>query len=176
MNKKLFAPITSLVLLSTLSVGVTYALFTSNASSAVNINAGTVKVDYSSTLDLAESRYEDNDAFDAKLAAQGTDFDAIFENGGTAKIENADSTTITLDRLAPMDKVVLTTKAKKKYTDIVFNDGDFIVFGPERRGLPAEYVTRDTAITIPMREGQRSLNLSNSVAITLYEVIRQIGL
>ena len=70
----------------------------------------------------------------------------------------------------------LTTKSKKKYTDIEFKEGDFIVFGPETRGLPQEYVTKDTAITIPMREGQRSLNLSNSVAITLYEVIRQIGL
>ena len=67
----------------------------------------------------------------------------------------------------------LTTKSKKKYTDIQFKDGDFIVFGPETRGLPQEYVTRDTAITIPMKEGQRSLNLSNSVAIVAYEVIRQ---
>jgi len=70
----------------------------------------------------------------------------------------------------------LTTKAKNKYTDIKYKDGDFIVFGPETRGLPTEYVTKETAVTIPMREGQRSLNLSNSVAITLYEVIRQIGL
>ena len=70
----------------------------------------------------------------------------------------------------------LTTKSKKKYTDIKFQEGDFIVFGPETRGLPQEYVTKETAVTIPMKEGQRSLNLSNSVAITLYEVIRQIGL
>ncbi len=66
----------------------------------------------------------------------------------------------------------LTTKTKRKYTDIEFKDGDFIVFGPETRGLPQEYVTSDTALTIPMREGQRSLNLSNSVAIVAYEVIR----
>ena len=70
----------------------------------------------------------------------------------------------------------LTTKTKRKYTDIQFKEGDFIVFGPESRGLPAEYVTSQTALTIPMREGQRSLNLSNSVAIVAYEVIRQIGL
>lgn len=69
----------------------------------------------------------------------------------------------------------LTTKSKKKYTDIEFKDGDFIVFGPESRGLPQEYVTRDTAITIPMKEGQRSLNLSNSVAITAYEALRQLN-
>ena len=70
----------------------------------------------------------------------------------------------------------LTTKTKRKYTDIEFQEGDFIVFGPESRGLPAEYVTAETALTIPMKEGQRSLNLSNSVAIVAYEMIRQLGL
>lgn len=69
-----------------------------------------------------------------------------------------------------------TTKSKKKYTDIEFKDGDFLVYGPETRGLPQEYVTRETAVTLPMKEGQRSLNLSNSVAVGVYEVIRQIGL
>lgn len=67
----------------------------------------------------------------------------------------------------------LTTKSKKKYTDIQFEDKVFLVFGPESRGLPQEYVTRDSAITIPMVKGERSLNLSNSVAIVTYEVIRQ---
>ena len=61
----------------------------------------------------------------------------------------------------------LTTKSKKLYTDVKYNEGDFVVFGPESRGLPKEYVTRDTAVTLPMKEGQRSLNLSNSVAITV---------
>ena len=70
----------------------------------------------------------------------------------------------------------LTTKTKRKYTDIEFQEGDFIVFGPESRGLPAQYVTAQTALTIPMKEGQRSLNLSNSVAIVAYEMIRQLGL
>ena len=70
----------------------------------------------------------------------------------------------------------LTTKSKKLYTDVVYKEGDFIVFGPESRGLPSEYVTQYTAVTIPMKEGQRSLNLANSVAITAYEVIRQNGL
>ena len=70
----------------------------------------------------------------------------------------------------------LTTKSKKLYTDTTFQDGDFLVFGPETRGLPDIYVKDKNAITIPMVEGQRSLNLSNSVAITLYEAIRQNGL
>lgn len=70
----------------------------------------------------------------------------------------------------------LTTKSKKLYTDVQYKDGDFLVFGPESRGLPQEYVTQETAVTLPMKEGQRSLNLSNSVAITVYEVIRQNGI
>ena len=70
----------------------------------------------------------------------------------------------------------LTTKSNKKYTDIDFKENDFIVFGPESRGLPQKYVEDINAITIPMLEGQRSLNLSNSVAIVAYEVIRQNGL
>ena len=56
----------------------------------------------------------------------------------------------------------LTTKSKRVYTDFKFQENDFIVFGPESRGLPQEYVTQETAITIPMKEGQRSLNLSNN--------------
>ena len=70
----------------------------------------------------------------------------------------------------------LTTKTDKVYTDIKFKDGDVLVFGPETRGLPEKYVTDKNALTIPMKEGQRSLNLSNSVAIVAYEGIRQIGL
>lgn len=70
----------------------------------------------------------------------------------------------------------LTTKSKKLYTDIQYKEGDFLVFGPESRGLPQEYVTQSAAITLPMKEGQRSLNLSNAVAITVYEVIRQNGI
>ena len=70
----------------------------------------------------------------------------------------------------------LTTKTDKLYTDTKFQDGDFIVFGPETRGLPEKYVKDEHALTIPMKEGQRSLNLSNSVAIVAYEVIRQNGI
>lgn len=86
----------------------------------------------------------------------------------------------TMDELIEANKganfYYLTTKTKRKYTDIEFKEGDFIVFGPESRGLPERYVTSQTALTIPMKEGQRSLNLSNSVAIVAYEHIRQLGL
>lgn len=71
----------------------------------------------------------------------------------------------------------LTTKSKKSFFDVQFKEGDFLVFGPETRGLPEGLLKEnpDTAITIPMLEGQRSLNLSNSVSIVLYEAIRQGG-
>lgn len=69
----------------------------------------------------------------------------------------------------------LTTKSKVLYTSKKYNKGDFFVFGPETRGLPEPllFSNPDTAVTIPMVEGQRSLNLSNSVAIVVYEAIRQ---
>ena len=66
--------------------------------------------------------------------------------------------------------------AIKEIAEFVKSVGGEAVYGPESRGLPKEYVTRDTAVTLPMKEGQRSLNLSNSVAITVYEVIRQNGI
>ena len=70
-----------------------------------------------------------------------------------------------------------TTKSKNKYTNAEFKKGDFFVFGPESRGLSEEllFSNPEKCITIPMKEGQRSLNLSNSVAIVVYEAIRQNG-
>ena len=72
----------------------------------------------------------------------------------------------------------LTTKYPKNYTEINFQEGDFVVFGPESRGINEKNLTGNSqkCITIPMKEGQRSLNLSNSVAIVIYEARRQIGL
>lgn len=70
-----------------------------------------------------------------------------------------------------------TTKATKRYSDVSFRDGDFLVFGKETKGLPPELIEAnpETAIRLPMRtEHVRSLNLSNSVAIMLYEALRQL--
>ena len=68
-----------------------------------------------------------------------------------------------------------STHAHNRYTDTAFQDGDFLVFGKETAGLPKELLRKnaDHAIRIPMGESQRSLNLSNSVAIVLYEALRQ---
>jgi len=70
-----------------------------------------------------------------------------------------------------------TTKATKRYSDVQFQDGDFLVFGKETKGLPPELIAAnlETSIRLPMRtEHVRSLNLSNSVAIMLYEALRQL--
>ncbi|MGL4358771.1 MAG: tRNA (cytidine(34)-2'-O)-methyltransferase [Cetobacterium sp.] len=68
-----------------------------------------------------------------------------------------------------------TTKTTQKYSDVKYGPNDFIVFGPESRGIPAEIreANTETCITIPMIKMGRSLNLSNSAAIVLYEALRQ---
>ena len=70
---------------------------------------------------------------------------------------------------------LLSTKSQKSYTDVNYEEDTYIIFGPETRGLPEDYILDnfDRAVRIPMREGLRSLNLSNSVAIVAYEVERQ---
>jgi tRNA (cytidine/uridine-2'-O-)-methyltransferase len=69
----------------------------------------------------------------------------------------------------------LSTKGKIKYTDVKFEDNCFLVFGKETKGLPEDllYSNYDRCIRIPMYKDLRSLNLSNSVAIVLYEALRQ---
>lgn len=68
-----------------------------------------------------------------------------------------------------------TTKAHKSYTDVKFNDNDYIMFGKESAGIPEEILSQneDACIRIPMANNERSLNLSNSVAIILFEALRQ---
>ena len=68
-----------------------------------------------------------------------------------------------------------TTKAKRSYTDVSFGPDDFIMFGKESAGIPEDilYNNQETAVRIPMINDIRSLNLSNSVAIVLYEALRQ---
>ncbi len=68
-----------------------------------------------------------------------------------------------------------TTKAKRKYTDAEYPGRVFIVFGKETKGLPEEllYENPEKCVRIPMRDTLRSLNLSNSVAVAVYEVLRQ---
>ncbi|MEQ1764127.1 MAG: tRNA (cytidine(34)-2'-O)-methyltransferase [Pyrinomonadaceae bacterium] len=72
--------------------------------------------------------------------------------------------------------VYLTTKSVLPYTDWQFKESDFLVFGPETRGLPIDLLTKNSAssLTIPMTNPNvRSLNLATSVGIVLFEAIRQ---
>lgn len=72
----------------------------------------------------------------------------------------------------------ITTKGATRYTDVAFQAGDVFVFGPESRGLPAEIREKfipEQRIRLPMQPESRSLNLSNSAAVLIYEAWRQNG-
>jgi tRNA (cytidine/uridine-2'-O-)-methyltransferase len=70
------------------------------------------------------------------------------------------------------------TAGQRLYSDVRYRDGDALLFGPESRGLPdrvLRHVGNENVVRIPMLEGNRSLNLSNSAALVLYEAWRQLG-
>ena len=71
----------------------------------------------------------------------------------------------------------LSTKAPRSYAEARFEDGCYLFFGKETRGLPEDFLEahRPSCIRLPMRVEARSLNLSNSVAITVYEALRQLS-
>lgn len=68
-----------------------------------------------------------------------------------------------------------STKAPRMYTEASYREGDYLMFGKESAGIPEEILleNQETAVRIPMKEDIRSLNLSNSVAVVLYEALRQ---
>lgn len=70
-----------------------------------------------------------------------------------------------------------STKAKHIHSDVKYKDGDFLVFGKETKGLPESLLRAhyDECVRLPMREETRSLNLSNSVCVGVYEALRQSG-
>lgn len=70
----------------------------------------------------------------------------------------------------------LSTRGQKSYAEVDFEPGDTLVFGPETRGLPHAWLDQlpdDRVLRIPMLEHSRSMNLSNTVAIVVYEALRQ---
>lgn len=71
----------------------------------------------------------------------------------------------------------LSTKAPRSYTEVEYQEDDFLVFGCETKGLPESLLGKvyDRCVRIPMLPDARSLNLSNSVAIVCYEALRQLG-
>ena len=83
-----------------------------------------------------------------------------------------------LRRAKPARLLYFTKKVERSYTSVHYDDRDYLVFGPETRGLPAQVLAANDArsFRIPMTgSGFRSLNLSNAVAIVLYEGLRQLG-
>jgi len=97
------------------------------------------------------------------------------------EIEEHDSLEKFLAKYSPDNNNMFfaSTKSKQSYTDVDYSNMDevFILFGKETKGLPEDLLQKymDKDIRIPMRESLRSLNLSNSVAIIVYEVLRQVN-
>ncbi len=71
----------------------------------------------------------------------------------------------------------LSTKAPRCYTEASYRDGCYLFFGKETKGLPEPFLEKhyDECVRIPMRPDARSLNLSNAVAVTVYEALRQLS-
>lgn len=80
--------------------------------------------------------------------------------------------------VAPARLFALTTRASQRYDRVAFADGDAVLFGPETRGLPADVldgIAPAQRLRLPMRPDNRSLNLSNAVAVVVFEAWRQDG-
>lgn len=83
-----------------------------------------------------------------------------------------------IERAKPKRLFALTTKGSALYSQMKYQAGDALLFGPETRGLPARFLEQmpeQLKLYLPMRSDSRSLNLSNSVSIVLYEAWRQMG-
>jgi tRNA (cytidine/uridine-2'-O-)-methyltransferase len=91
--------------------------------------------------------------------------------------EHADMGTF-LQEVAPARLFAVSTRGTRRYTEVQFQQGDAFLFGPETRGLPQpllDSLPADQVLRLPMRPDNRSLNLSNAVAVLVYEAWRQQG-
>ncbi len=106
---------------------------------------------------------------DKKLKRAGLDYWHLL---GVQYYENFDEF---LEKNSGARMFLASTKAPQRHSDVRYQDGDFLVFGKETKGLPEDLICKhlDHAVRIPMIEEARSLNLSNSVAVMLYEALRQ---
>jgi tRNA (cytidine/uridine-2'-O-)-methyltransferase len=83
-----------------------------------------------------------------------------------------------LSELAGCRLFTVETAGLRRYSDVAFRSGDAFLFGPETRGLPAavmDRVGRENSVFIPMRVSTRSINLSNAIALMVFEAWRQVG-
>lgn len=109
---------------------------------------------------------------DARLKRAGLDYHeyaSVSEHGNFESFRRV---------TAPERIFALSTRGLKNYAHVAYRPGDALVFGPETRGLTTSFLEElpmERRLFIPMRPGNRSLNLSNAVALVLYEAWRQAG-
>ena len=109
---------------------------------------------------------------DAKLRRAGLDYHEY------APLQVHDSLDAALAGRDPARVFAFSTRACLRFDAMVYREGDALLFGPESRGLPDEVLARiggGNLLRLPMRPGQRSLNLSNAVAVSVFEAWRQLG-
>ncbi|MBF8778822.1 tRNA (uridine(34)/cytosine(34)/5-carboxymethylaminomethyluridine(34)-2'-O)-methyltransferase TrmL [Pseudomonas fulva] len=109
---------------------------------------------------------------DKRLRRAGLDYHEY------ATLKRHESLAACLESLGQPRLFAFTTKASHPYHEVAFQPGDALLFGPESRGLPTEILDNLPAqqrLRLPMQPGCRSLNLSNTVAVTVYEAWRQQG-
>ena len=109
---------------------------------------------------------------DKRLRRAGLDYHEY------ATLKRHESLAGCLESLGQPRLFAFTTKGSHSFHEVAYQPGDAFLFGPESRGLPAEVLDSlpaEQRLRLPMREGCRSLNLSNTVAVTVYEAWRQQG-
>jgi len=109
---------------------------------------------------------------DTRLRRAGLDYDEF------ASVKTHASFNEFMLTVQPKHIYGLTTHGKRSFYDVKYEAGDAFIFGPETRGLPEDVrvaLGNDYLVRIPMQENSRSLNLSNSAAIVVYEAWRQCG-
>ena len=136
-----------------------------NTGSAIRLAAGT-----GSTLHLVEPL--GFDLSEAKLRRAGLDYHEF------AAIAVHDDLDAFLRDVKPARLFALSTRSATVYTEARFDQHDAVLFGPETRGLPQallDALPAEQCLRLPMQPGNRSLNLSNAVAVVVYEAWRQMG-
>jgi tRNA (cytidine/uridine-2'-O-)-methyltransferase len=110
---------------------------------------------------------------DRQLRRAGLDYHEY----ATLAVHDSFDALLAAERPDPTRLFALTTRAQRLYTDVRYAAGDWLVFGAESKGLPEDVRSRfaqPQRLRLPMRPGNRSLNLSNAVAVTVFEAWRQL--
>ncbi|MCU7915488.1 MAG: tRNA (uridine(34)/cytosine(34)/5-carboxymethylaminomethyluridine(34)-2'-O)-methyltransferase TrmL [Candidatus Thiodiazotropha sp. (ex Gloverina cf. vestifex)] len=95
-----------------------------------------------------------------------------------AEVQEHSSLDAFVDKVKPTTLYACTTRAQRLYSNVAYQPGDALLFGPETRGLPQSFLDqlpREQWLRIPMLPDSRSLNLSNAASLILYEAWRQQG-